>query len=317
MGNADAAALPSVSVIVPVHNGEVTIGACVESLLALDYPKDKLEIIVVDNRSTDGTGEILRRYPISTLSEGTVQSSYAARNRGILHSSGECLAFTDADCVVDQEWLRPLMGALSSPDVGGVAGLIEPHRVHSVIEEYQAELALRAERAFGGPVLPFAQTANAAYKRLVFDRVGLFDAGIVFGGDLDFSWRMQREGQLRLAYEPRAVVRHRHRTTYRGLFRLYEKNAIANCLLGQRYPVDYYGTYAQVRTLLYLTREMLQNLVRAARAALRPQSRRSLSLPHAVRYAGEIWGWLRWRCGAVALLASTTPEVAHLGEVHP
>src|SRR5207249_2373755 len=105
----------------------------------------------------------------------------------------DVLAFTDADCVPDPGWLRALVAPLAAPDVGGVAGGIEAHRAVSLVERYQARRALRAERAFAHPVLPFAQTANAAYPRAVFEALGGFDATIVFGGDLDLSWRMQRQ----------------------------------------------------------------------------------------------------------------------------
>src|SRR5262249_56062126 len=96
--------------------------------------------------------------------------------------------------------------------------------------------AVRAERAFGHAVLAFGQTANAACRREVFDSVGGFDPACRFGGDLDFCWRVQLLTGMRLVYEPRALVQHRHRTTWRGLFALYQKNALANCLLAQRWP---------------------------------------------------------------------------------
>lgn len=289
---------PFVSVIVPVFNGEETIRTCVESLLELDYPPDRFEVLVVDNRSTDRTRTILRDYPVTVLEEVQIQSSYAARNLGIRRSRGEVLAFTDADCVVEHGWLRAIARAIASPDAGGVAGPIEAYGTDSPIEQYQAHRAIRAERAYNHKVLPFAQTANAAYRRSVFDRIGLFNPGILFGGDLDLSWRMQRELGLRLVYEPLAFVWHRHRTTMQGLFALYEKNAIANCLLAQRY--DHYKEYPKLRTLAYLARECLRSALRSL-APVGAVERVRTSRLDAVRYAGEMWGWLRWRLGAVAL----------------
>ena len=274
--------LPTVSVVVPVHDGARTIGACVEALLDLDYPCSALEIVVVDNRSTDATRHVLAAYPVRVVEETAVQSSYAARNRGVAVTAGEIVAFTDADCIPARGWLRALVGAIDGPGIGGVAGAIQPHRARSAVERYQAGRSLRAERAFAHPVMPFAQTANAAYPRTVLAQVGGFDPTIVFGGDLDFSWRMQRATGLRLVYAPGALVRHQHRTTWRGLFALYEKNAIANCLLASRYA--HYADYPQLRTFLYLGRELLTHGVRGDVAA--------------VRYAGEAWGWLRWQLGS-------------------
>jgi len=297
----DAKPLPKISIIVPVYNGEATVRTCVEALLGLDYPRDRFEVLVVDNKSIDGTRRIVEGYPVTLLQEAAVQSSYAARNLGIAHASGDVLAFTDADCVPERGWLRAIVAAIEPSDVGGVAGAIEAFRADSAVEKYQARRAIRADRAYKHKVLPFAQTANAAYKREVFEKIGLFDPTLIYGGDLDFSWRMQSAGGLRLVYEALAFVWHRHRTTYKGLFGLYEKNAIANCLLAERY--DHYETYPRVRTFLYLSRELLRSGLRSA-LLRRDETGGSLD---AVRYAGEAWGWLRWQVGAVTLPARNGP----------
>jgi glycosyltransferase involved in cell wall biosynthesis len=288
-------ATPAVTVVVPVYDGERTIAACLEALLAQDFA-GPVELVVVDNRSTDATRQIVARYPVRLLEERRLQSSYAARNLGVARSLGRILAFTDADCEPAPDWLTRLTRALAADDACGVAGRIEPRRTAaSAVERYQAGRALRAERAFAHPVLPFAQTANAAFPREVFERVGGFDPGLVFGGDLDFSWRVQRATGRTLAYAPDALVRHRHRTTYRGLFALYEKNALANCLLAGRYA--HYAGYPRLRTAAYLARECACEL--AASVAAGEGSRDRLAA--AVRHAGELSGWLRWHARAAGL----------------
>src|SRR5581483_3094944 len=204
---------PLASVIVPAYNAAHTIGDCLEALLALDYPSDRLEIIAVDNRSTDGTAGVMRRYPVRVVSEPHQQSSYAARNTGLVAARGSVMLFTDADCLPDPGWARALVAALDDDDAGGAAGRIEAAPGTTLVERFQVdEHVLDAASAFTRPALPFAQTANAAYRRAVFERVGLFDPNLVSGGDLDLSWRMQRAG-WGLAYAPGAIVRHRHRTT--------------------------------------------------------------------------------------------------------
>jgi len=260
-------AFPRVSVIVPVRDGAESIGRCLDALCGLDYPDHAIEVVVVDNRSTDSTREIVATYPVRLVEERGVQSSYAARNRGVVASTGEVLAFTDADCIPDRGWLRALVWPLAAPDVGGVAGAIEPYDTASTVERYQARHSIRAERAFAHPVLPFAQTANVAYPRALVEALGGFDASLPFGGDLDFSWRMQRTTGRRLVFEPAALVRHRHRTTWRGLVALYEKNAIANCLLAGRYPT--YASYPELRTFAYCARECARSALRGVRGAPR------------------------------------------------
>jgi cellulose synthase/poly-beta-1,6-N-acetylglucosamine synthase-like glycosyltransferase len=293
-------ALPRVSVIVPVHDGVGTIRTCVEALCALDYPHGKREIVVVDNRSTDGTRDVVARYPVRLVEEREVQCSYAARNRGVSVATGTILAFTDADCVPDRGWLRALVRPFVVAGVGGVAGAIEAYAAASVVERYQARRAIRADRAFAHPVRPFAQTANVAYPRALVEALGGFDATLPFGGDLDFSWRMQRVTGRQLVFEPGALVRHRHRTTWRGLLALYEKNAIANCLLAERYA--HYASYPELRTLAYGVRECLRSGVRGCRGAPRPDGGDPREhFADAVRFAGEIRGWLRWHAGRVRL----------------
>jgi cellulose synthase/poly-beta-1,6-N-acetylglucosamine synthase-like glycosyltransferase len=288
---------PKVAVIVPVWNGRHHIADCIESLLKLDYPQEALDLIVVDNRSTDRTREIVERYPVRLLIEDEVQSSYAARNRAARATDADVLAFTDADCVVEHGWVRMLVRALESADVGGVAGGIRAAGTSKPIERYQSDRCIVAERAFAHPVLPFAQTANAAYRRDVFLRLGGFDASIIYGGDLDFSWRMQRELGLALAYEPCALVWHQHRESPGGLFRLYAKNAIGDCLLAERY--DHYAAFPRLRTLFYLAREASQSGWRATRARLARGAASDTDYYDAVRYAGAAWGWLRFRAGGV------------------
>ena len=93
---------PFVSVIVPVLNSEKTIERCITSLLDQDYPMDKYEIIFVDNGSTDHTLKILNNFNknIKILKE-PIESSYRARNKGIMNTKGDIIAFTDSDCVAD------------------------------------------------------------------------------------------------------------------------------------------------------------------------------------------------------------------------
>ena len=225
----------------------------------------------------------------------------SARNRGVAASHADLLAFTDADPARIGDAVRALVAAFEDHRVGLAAGPIEAWRAERLVERYQAVRALRAERTVRHPILPFAQTANAACPRVVFDAVGGFDAACTFGGDLDFCWRVQRSTGLRLVYETAALVRHRHRTTWRGLFALYQKNALANCLLAERW--GHYAAYPTLRTGAFLGRQMVRSGVRVlvTGPAGRGDPGRA-PLPEMVRWAGELSGWLRWRCGAVPAL---------------
>ena len=188
---------------------------CLEALVEQDYPRDRIEVIAVDNRSTDGTAAVMSRYPVRVVAERRVQSSYAARNTGLAVARGGVLLFTDADCVPDREWTRALVAALEDEDAGGAAGRIEAAAGDALVERFQAdEHVLDAAAAFTRPSLPFAQTANAAYRPSSSRGRGC-STDVVSGGDLDFSWRMQRAvGGSHKRRAPSSVIEPR---TFQGL----------------------------------------------------------------------------------------------------
>jgi len=212
---------PYVSIIIPAYNARSTLRLCLESVIKLDYPKDRLEVVLVNNNSTDSTEEIARDYPITVLREENVQSSYAARNRGIQHAKGEILAFTDTDCIVSPWWLKKLIASCDDPEIGCFAGNIESYPPETLAEQYadRDEENHNQLRCLTVGYLPYAQTANVAYRKEVFEDIGLFNSKFKSGGDVDLTWRMLKRGRFRIVYEPEAIVRHKHRTSIRGLYR--------------------------------------------------------------------------------------------------
>ena len=212
---------PFVSVVVPVFNGEGALEACLSSLVAQDYPQDRCEVIVVDNNSTDTTAQVIRRFPVRYVFEGSRQSSYAARNRGIAEARGEIIAFTDADCVASPDWIRRGVEPFADARIGGVAGAVQPLEPRTLAQRYAVEkrvlsqeTALR-ENAFR----PAIYTANAFYLVSVLKQVGGFDAAVQFGGDADLAWRVQMQLGLSVAYCSGAVVHHEHRARVGQLLR--------------------------------------------------------------------------------------------------
>jgi len=106
--------LPAVSIIIPAHNEEATLERCLASLENLDYPSSKLEIILINDGSTDGTKKIIEGYIRKSKynckyleTEGV--GAPKARNIGLNSAKGEYVAFTDADCVVERDWLMNLV----------------------------------------------------------------------------------------------------------------------------------------------------------------------------------------------------------------
>lgn len=228
---------PLVSVIVPVLNAEPTLRACVEALLAQDYPAERREIIFVDNGSTDRSAELLAKYPVRVVTERRLRGPGSARNQGIRASAGEVLAFTDADCIASEGWLRAIVEPHADPGVGACAGKVLPAPPRTLVERYCAESGIMSQEfAIQHPYLPAAQTCNASYRRIALEQVGLFDVGLRTGEDTDLAWRLQLESGFRIAYEPSAVVYHRHRASSRELFRAYYGYGLGDELLRRLYP---------------------------------------------------------------------------------
>jgi len=169
---------PGVSVVVPFFNSERHLAACVESLLDQEGVGAPFEVILVNNRSTDGSAAIAARYPGLTVLEEQKPGAYAARNTGIRKAQAPLIAFTDADCVVASDWLRSIRDGLQDPTIAILLGHCE--------YPSSASLALRMLAAYEnaktdyviercGPLHHFAHANNMAVRASVFEELGLFE----------------------------------------------------------------------------------------------------------------------------------------------
>lgn len=209
---------PSVSVIVPVFNAERSLPRLMRSLRNQDYPRDRVEIILVDNNSTDRSAEVIGRDAGATaISQTEWQTPGATRNAGIRHASGEVSAFIDADCRADSHWLTAGVRALVEGNLDRVAGrvafVLSAHP--NVYEVYDSAVN------FGQPDFVsrgWCGTGNLFVRRELFDEVGLFDPALISAEDCEFGIRATRAGKT-LGYAPDAVVYHRARTSLRALVR--------------------------------------------------------------------------------------------------
>jgi cellulose synthase/poly-beta-1,6-N-acetylglucosamine synthase-like glycosyltransferase len=229
---------PDVSIIIPAYNAQDTIKTCLDSMMKLDYPQEKIEIIMVDNNSTDSTWEIARGYPIAVLRQMNVQSSYASRNLGIESAKGDILAFTDTDCSVSPQWLQNLLSSSDNPHIGCFAGRIEAYEPRTLAEQFAAvdEENHDQEHSLKKGYLPAANTANVAYRREVFQKIGLFRSDLRSGGDAELTWRFVQNGEYGIDYNPDAVVYHKHRTSIRDLYRQHIKYGESITDLLKLYP---------------------------------------------------------------------------------
>jgi cellulose synthase/poly-beta-1,6-N-acetylglucosamine synthase-like glycosyltransferase len=116
--------LPSISLIVPAKNEEKVIGKCLDSLLDLDYPRKKLEIIVSVDGSTDNTVKICRKYGrrIKVIESEPKSCKAAALNEVIPKARGEIIGIYDADCIVDRNCLKEVAKNFENNETAGVCG---------------------------------------------------------------------------------------------------------------------------------------------------------------------------------------------------
>ncbi|MEM3700063.1 MAG: glycosyltransferase [Candidatus Bathyarchaeia archaeon] len=216
---------PKVSVIVPVKNGAAYIRELLDSLMQVDYDRDKLEIIVVDGNSTDNTREIVSQYPVKLLLEERPGLN-AARNTGVRNSDGEIVAFTDADCIIPKDWLSRIVENFRDFQVGCVGGSVVGY-YDSFLSRYSDESFIpvmrifRKKEALSSVKLPqkYPAGCNMAVRRDALNKVGLFDEGIKYGFDEDeLVERICRRG-YKMVLDPEVLVKHKHRPALKELLK--------------------------------------------------------------------------------------------------
>jgi glycosyltransferase involved in cell wall biosynthesis len=249
---------PLISIIIPVRNGIDTIDKSINSILSLAYAP--VEVIVVDDGSADGTAEKLDAYrgKIRVITAGGAGPSLA-RNAALKQAKGSYIAFTDADCVVDRNWLDELYAGFSTTLTG-----IDKDTIAAVGGD---QLSPADETVFGRTVNAFMKTigfvadyirdgrdcgvtevdhnpsCNVLYKREVVERVNGFAAGLWPGEDLDLDYRIKRLG-FRLLYTPKAKVYHYRSPSLKRFMRMMFNYGRAQGIL-----VRWYGFFRRIHVL--------------------------------------------------------------------
>ena len=206
---------PRVSIIVATRNNEQTINECLGAIFELNYPKDSLEVIVVDGCSTDATVEIAEKYLVKVVSEPL--NAPAAYNFALKMIRNEVLGFVDADAKVEKEWLNKLVTYLDDPQLAGVSGGIETWNTENPwarsigydLKNRYARLRKNALRI---------ATMNLLLKKSVIEEVGGFDEKLPSQYDTDLGFRITSRA-YKILYEPDAKCYHFNRSTVKAYFR--------------------------------------------------------------------------------------------------
>lgn len=202
-----------VSVVIPVYNGEATIGRCLDSLVTQATAVGNVEILVVDDASTDGTLAVVCRYaPVRVVRQPTNAGPAAARNRGVAEASGELVLFTDADCVPSESWIADMVAPfLVDAAVVGAKGVYKTRQPEVTARFVQLEYEDKYDRMRRCETIDFIDTYSAAYRRATFLEFGGFDRRfpVACAEDVELSFRLAAKG-LRMVFIDRAFVYHRH-----------------------------------------------------------------------------------------------------------
>jgi cellulose synthase/poly-beta-1,6-N-acetylglucosamine synthase-like glycosyltransferase len=293
--------LPPATVVVTTCGGDLEpILGALRSVLDMDYP-GRLEVLLVDNRpATSGlAGPVGAQIPDPRLRivPEPRRGLSAARNRGLLEATGDVVAFTDDDVVVDRHWLSALVGALVEERADCATGLILPSELRTPAQLMREELGgfgkgfsrrvFEADGSDADPMYPYSpglygSGASAAFRRGALREMGGFDEALgagtkaLGGEDLDIYLSCILAGR-RLVYEPAAMLRHRHHPGEREFRRqVLHYGAGLSAMLTKRFLLSAQERRAITRRLplglRMLTSQRTRGTATAPRLAAPPRS---------------------------------------------
>jgi glycosyltransferase involved in cell wall biosynthesis len=233
---------PFVSVIIPCRNEAKWIEKCLESVAASDYPKDRLEVFVIDGMSNDGTRDIVASFaaghPFIRLLENPKRTAPAALNIGIAAARGEIIMRMDAHTEFRANYIGCLVHWLQKSDADNVGGWLITRP--SADTAKAKALTLGETHLFGVGNASYRLGVSeprqvdtvpfGCYRREVFDRIGLFDEELVRGQDLELNLRLRKAGGLILLV-PDAVSCYHSRDSLHKLWRTHFQNGYFNVLI--------------------------------------------------------------------------------------
>jgi glycosyltransferase involved in cell wall biosynthesis len=226
------AELPLVSVIVPCRNEQGWIRACLESILGNDYPKERLEVLIVDGMSDDSTRDIVAEFaarePLVRLVDNPKRITPAALNLGILAGRGAVVLRMDAHVEYPVNYISSLVESLGTSGADNVGGVCQTRPANETAMARAIAVGLSHPLGVGNShfrigakeprwvdTVPFG-----CYRREVFERIGLFDEELVRNQDDELNLRLIRRGG-RILLLPQIVCQYYARDSLRKLWRMY------------------------------------------------------------------------------------------------
>ncbi len=205
-----------VTVAIPCYNGALHIGAAIESVLEQIRPAD--EVLVVDDGSTDGSIEVIRRYPVRLIQHDGNRGLAVARNSAVQEAEGDIIVFIDADAVADPAMVGVLLSGYDDPRIGGVGGQGVEANVHSLADRWRARHASQSHGNIAKDV-EFLFGLCMSFRLDALREIGGFDPAFRTNAeDVDVGLRLRKAG-YRLRYLPDARVYHQRTDNEASLVR--------------------------------------------------------------------------------------------------
>jgi glycosyltransferase involved in cell wall biosynthesis len=203
----------SASIVIPTFNGASRIGNCLDSLVKQTAGQN-VEILVVDDGSTDNTANVVRGYSSVRLIPQANAGPASARNRGALEAQGKILLFTDDDCLPMPDWLEAMLGPFKDPDVVGAKGVYRTHQKSLAARFVQIEYEDKYRLMAGLSSIDFIDTYSAGFRRDRFLEMTGYDTSfpVACAEDVELSYRMSARG-WKMKFVPAAIVYHTHPDT--------------------------------------------------------------------------------------------------------
>ncbi len=251
--------IPFVSIIIPCRNEEKFIGKCLDSIIKNDYPKEKLEIIVVDGASTDKTkeavGEYIKKYDFIRLLDNPQKTTPISMNIGIKASNGEILSKTDTHSEYPANYISKIVDCIEKygADIAGGVALAVPKK-----DTYTAKgivMALRSKLGSGGSAFrttedgeprPADTAFGILFRKSVINKIGLFNEKLTRSQDTDFAIKAEK-ARLKIYLVPEVRIKYYPKADLTSFFRHTVKDGLWVIL-----PLKYGSSLFKIRHLVPL-----------------------------------------------------------------
>lgn len=252
----ESGSIPFVTVIVPCYNERAYIGECLESLIQSDYPHDRFEVLVLDGGSDDGSRDIVlqlaQQFTFIRLLDNPRRIAAAAMNMGIQSARGDVIIILSAHSHVASDFISQNVFHLSRTGAACVGGPI--HSIAQSSVGKTVSLAMSSPFGVGNALFRHSRkeqyvdtVAFGAYRREVFDQIGLFDEDLIYNEDDEFNYRLRAHGG-RIFLTPAIKSWYYTRASLGQLWRQYYRYGLGKVRVVLRYP-----TSAMVRQFVPLT----------------------------------------------------------------